>query len=100
MSSIVSKLIETPYLPDGAAGGVALRGDAWFALPGVSGPMVLGPSAAVVPAPNQELVLRGRAAKEWPDTQGVRIVLAERAGGAHRSFLHRDVRRQRRSEMG
>lgn len=72
------KLIETPYLPDGAAGGVALRAMPGSALPGVSGPMVLGPSAAVVSAPNQELVLVIAHAKEWPDTQGLRIVVAER----------------------
>jgi hypothetical protein len=73
------KLIETPYLPDGAAGGVALRAMPGSALPGISGPMVLGPSAAVLLAPNQELVLVVAHAKDWPDTQGFRIVLAERA---------------------
>lgn len=70
--------VETPYLPDGAAGGLALRAMPGHALPGVTGPMVLGPSAAVVFAPNQELVLVVAYANDWPDTQGLRIVLAER----------------------
>lgn len=71
-------LIETPYLPDGAAGGVALRAAPGHALPGVSAPMVLGPSAAVVMSPTQELVLVVAYAKDWPDTTGFRIVLADR----------------------
>lgn len=70
--------VETPYLPDGAAGGLALRAMPGHALPGVTGPMLLGPSAAVVFAPNQELVLVVAYAKDWPDTRGLRIVLAER----------------------
>jgi len=71
-------LVITPYLPDPAAGGVALRAMPGHALPGVTGPMVLGPSAAVVWAPNEELVLLVGNAKEWPDSLGFRIVLAER----------------------
>ncbi len=71
-------LVDTPYLPDGAAGGMALRAIPGHALPGVTGPMILGPSAAVVQAPNQELVLVVSFDKPWPDTRGLRIVLAER----------------------
>ena len=71
-------LIETPYLPDGAAGGVAFRAMPGHALPGIVGPMTLGPSAAVVVAPNQELVLLVAHGKSWPDSTGLRIVLAER----------------------
>jgi hypothetical protein len=70
--------VETPYLPDGAAGGFALRAMPGQALPGVSGPMVLGPSAAVVMAPNEELVLIVAHGRDWPDTLGFRLVLAER----------------------
>jgi len=70
--------VATPYLPDGAAGGFALRAAPGHALPGVVGPMVLGPSAAVLLAPNQELVLVVAHGNEWPDTVGFRIVLAER----------------------
>ena len=72
-------LIETPYLPDGASGGVALRAAAGHSLPGVTGPVVLGPSAAVVLGPTQELVLVVAHGKSWPDSQGFRIVLQERA---------------------
>jgi hypothetical protein len=72
-------LVATPYLPDGAAGGLALRAMPGSALPGVTAPMVLGPSAMVVVAPDQELVLLVAFSKAWPDTTGFRIVLAERA---------------------
>jgi hypothetical protein len=71
-------LVATPYLPDGAAGGVAIRAMPASALPGVTAPMVLGPSAMVVLAPNQELVLLVAYTKPWPDTTGFRIALAER----------------------
>ncbi|MCG6875314.1 MAG: hypothetical protein LJE97_09520, partial [Betaproteobacteria bacterium] len=67
-----------PYLPDPAAGGVALRAMPGHALPGVTGPMVLGPSAAVVIAPNEELVLVVAHGQDWPDNLGFRLVLAER----------------------
>src|SRR5262249_45586229 len=68
----------TPYLPDGAAGGMAIPAIPGQALPGVTGPMVLGPSAVVAIAPNQELVLLISHGKDWPDTLGFRLVLAER----------------------
>ena len=45
----------------------------------MTGPVVLGPSAAVVLAPTQELVLVVAHGKSWPDLQGFRIVLQERA---------------------
>jgi hypothetical protein len=70
--------VTTPYLPDPAAGGVALRAMPGHSLPGVTAPMVLGPSAAVLLAPNEELVLVVANAQEWPDSQGFRVVLAER----------------------
>ncbi len=73
--------VDTPYLPDGPSGGFALReharGD--FSRIGITQPMVLGPDAVVVRAPNEELVLMVRHGKAWPDTQGLRIVLAERS---------------------
>ncbi|UHL62676.1 hypothetical protein LSG25_11330 [Paralcaligenes sp. KSB-10] len=72
--------VETPYLPDGAAGGFALRAAAGHSLPGITGPMVLGPNTAVVMTPSQELVLLVSYSQAWPDTQGLRIVLAERVG--------------------
>ncbi len=72
--------VPTPYLPDGTAGGFALRGDSHedFARIGITQPMVLGPGAIVVMAPNQELVLLVKHADDWPDTRGLRIVLSER----------------------
>ncbi|SFJ50407.1 hypothetical protein SAMN04515648_4347 [Phyllobacterium sp. CL33Tsu] len=70
--------VSTPYLPDGASGGFALRAMQGHSIPGVTVPVVLGPSAAVVRAPNQELVLVVAHGKEWPDSTGFRIVLQER----------------------
>ncbi|HEY4307488.1 MAG TPA: hypothetical protein VGM82_23645 [Gemmatimonadaceae bacterium] len=70
--------VATPYLPDPAAGGVAIRAMPGDVLPGVTGPMVLGPGAVIVMTPNQELVVLVAHAKSWPDNLGFRIVLAER----------------------
>jgi len=70
--------VRTPYLPDPAAGGFALRAQAGHALPGVTGPKVLGPSAVIAQTPAQELVLLVKHAGAWPDAQGFRIVLQER----------------------
>ncbi|AVG40293.1 hypothetical protein [Achromobacter insolitus] len=68
----------TPYLPDPAAGGIALRAQPGHTLPGVSGPKVLGPSAVIAQTPAQELVLLVAHAAKWPDSLGLRIVLEER----------------------
>ncbi len=68
----------TPYLPDPAAGGFALRARPGHSLPGVTGPKVLGPGAIIVQTPAQELVLLVAHGAKWPDTQGLRIVLQER----------------------
>lgn len=70
---------QTPYLPDCAAGGFALRAMPGHALPGVTEPKVLGPNAVIVLTPTQELVLMVSYAGPWPDSQGLRVVLAERA---------------------
>ncbi|WP_457302145.1 hypothetical protein, partial [Phyllobacterium sp. P5_D12] len=71
-------LVSTPYLPDGAAGGFALRAMPGHEIPGVTAPTILGPSAAIVRAPNKELVLVVAFDREWPDSTGFRIVLRER----------------------
>ncbi|MGC3937314.1 hypothetical protein ACOTTU_05870 [Roseobacter sp. EG26] len=68
-----------PYLPDGAAAGVALRGMPGENIPGVSAPGAIGPGCVVLKAPNGELVMIISHAKPWPDSLGFRIVLAERA---------------------
>jgi hypothetical protein len=72
-------LLRTPYLPDGAAGGVALRAMPGHALPGVAGPMVLGRSAAVIRAPDEALVLVVAHRASWPDSTGFRLRLVERS---------------------
>jgi hypothetical protein len=73
--------LNTPYLPDAASGGFALRGDGRedMARIGVTQPMLLGDGAFVVRVPQtEELVLIVQNGKDWPDTQGLRIVVDER----------------------
>ena len=74
------ELIETPYLPDGAAAGIAItaltRGD--MRRIGVIEPADLGGGAAIVLGPQEELLVVVRHGKSWPDTTGLRIVMAER----------------------
>jgi hypothetical protein len=70
--------LATPYLPDGAAGGTALRAASGHALPGVTGPMDLGNGCEVVMSASQQLVLKVPRGEDWPHSQGFRLVLAER----------------------
>ncbi|HBO79268.1 MAG TPA: hypothetical protein DD502_14070, partial [Cupriavidus sp.] len=72
--------VPTPWLPDVAAGGIALRAAPGSRLPGVTGPMSLGAGAEIVAIPGNELVLMVAFDQRWPDTRGLRIVLAERVG--------------------
>ena len=65
--------LTTPYLPDGAAGGVALRAQPGHTLPGVAAEMVLGPSVAVLARPRRSSSSWSPKA-DWPDTKGFRIV--------------------------
>lgn len=74
--------VETPYLPDGAAGGLAVRGHGVgdMARIGITQPVVLGDGAFVVRLPqSEELVLIVQNGSDWPKTRGLRIVLDERA---------------------
>ena len=68
-----SAVLPTPYLPDDAACGIALR-----RVPGVTQPMSLGPGAAILRAPNEELVLLVVFSGRWPERTGLRIVVQER----------------------
>jgi hypothetical protein len=70
--------VETPYLPDPAAAGVAIRAEPGHELPGVTGEMTLGPSCAISRAPNQELVLMVANRTDWPHSEGFRVVMEER----------------------
>ena len=70
--------VGTPYLPDGAAGGVAIRAARGHTIPGVSAPMVLGPSCQVVMSENQHLVILVRRGSDWPGCDGFRLILVER----------------------
>ncbi len=71
--------VTTPYLPDVAADGVALRAAPGHSLPGVTGPADLGPSCVIRLSATHELVILVRHGKDWPDTLGFRLILAERA---------------------
>lgn len=70
----------TPYLPDAASAGVAIRGETRQDMRriGITQPMKLGDEAAVVLGPNEELVLLVKHHDKWPDSLGLRIVMAER----------------------
>jgi len=70
--------VVAPYLPDGAAAGIAIRAMPGGQIPGVTGEGQIGPGCVVVRAPNEELVLLVVNAKPWPDSLGFRIILAER----------------------
>lgn len=72
------KQVTTPWLPDGAAGGVALRAAPGHALPGVTQEVVLGPSCAIRRTPTEQFVILVRNGQAWPDSNGFRIILAER----------------------
>lgn len=65
--------LQTPYLPDPAAGGVALRG-----VPGLKNLDTLGPGTRIVGLPDsKERVLLITYDGAWPHCQGLRLVLAE-----------------------
>ncbi|RAP40150.1 hypothetical protein BYZ73_16555 [Rhodovulum viride] len=71
--------LTTPYLPDGATGGISIRAARGHALPGIDDEMVLGPSARVVRDDRERLILLVRHGGDWPNLAGFRLVLAERA---------------------
>ena len=70
--------LATPYLPDGAVGGTAIRAMPGHAIPGVSGALDLGGGCKVVEAPNKEWVLLVPRGEEWPFCDGFRLILVER----------------------
>lgn len=67
-----------PYLPDGATSGIALRAAPDESIPGVTATGVLGPGCAIVRAPNNELVIVISHNNDWPNSQGFRLIIAER----------------------
>ena len=69
--------IETPWLPDGAAGGTAIRAAADHELPGVKGETNLGNSCVIRKINNKFVVLVSNEG-EWPNSNGFRLILAER----------------------
>lgn len=82
--------VKTPYLADGAAGGIAIRAAAGHSLPGVDGVMSLGPGCEVIESENNHLVIRIDRGDIWPDCDGFRLILAER-GNAQYSGLPCDA---------
>lgn len=70
--------VTTPYLPDGASGGFALKAAPGHELPGVGADAVLGPSCRIVTAPNGARVILVANSGDWPDAKGLRVALAER----------------------
>ncbi|MFD1158912.1 hypothetical protein [Roseovarius aestuarii] len=73
------KHVETPYLPDGAAGGVAIRAIPGHKISGIFDGMVLGDHCRVVQSiDNDDLIILIKHRRNWPALQGFRLVLAER----------------------
>ncbi|MEO3413802.1 hypothetical protein AAFO92_03985 [Roseovarius sp. CAU 1744] len=72
--------LATPYLPDGAAAGVAIRAVPGHHIPGIHAGLELGEECRVVQSDEtNELILLVRHRHDWPDSRGFRLVLAERA---------------------
>ena len=75
--------IITPYLPDGAAGGIAIRAAAGHNLPGVSREITLGPSCSIKKMPfntvkkEEIFVILVTNKGDWPELLGFRLILAE-----------------------
>ncbi len=72
------KQVATPWLPDGAAGGTAIRPAPGHALPGVTEEKELGPSCVIRMTPSEQFVILIRNGEKWPDSTGCRLILAER----------------------
>jgi len=72
------KQVVTPWLPDGASGGTAIRPAPGHVLPGVTAEKVLGPSCSIAMTPSQQFVIRIHHGEKWPDSTGFRLILAER----------------------
>lgn len=70
--------VATPWLPDGAAGGTAIRPAPGHALPGVTEEKELGPSCVIRMTPSDQFVILVRNGDKWPDSIGFRLILAER----------------------
>ncbi len=72
-------LVKTPWLPDGAAGGVALRAAPGDALPGVTGVRAKDGSYEIQQLSSGQFVILIAHGDAWPDSSGFRLILAERA---------------------
>ncbi|WP_299609701.1 hypothetical protein [uncultured Tateyamaria sp.] len=73
--------LQTPYLPDVAAAGVAIRAAPGHDLPGVTGDTILGDHCAIttlLDGGQSEPVLLVFFSKPWPDKDAFRIILQER----------------------
>jgi hypothetical protein len=70
--------ITTPWLPDAASGGTAIRAATGHTLPGVTAPKVLGPGCVITMTPSQQFVILVANGGDWPDSRGFRLILAER----------------------
>jgi hypothetical protein len=72
----------TPWLPDGAAAGMAIRAVAGQRIPGVNHTVERGIQGAsyeikLIPNSYEEFVILVYNQPEWPDSKGFRLILAE-----------------------
>ena len=71
--------ITTPWLPDGAARGIAIRAAKGYELPGVTEDLCnLMEGDFHISKINDELVILVYNRNSWPDSTGFRLILAER----------------------
>ena len=75
------EFLRTPYLPDVATAGIAIRAAPGHDLPGVTGEAVLGAHCTVTTIPSgadKQFVILVFFSTPWPDHDGFRLILAER----------------------
>ena len=87
--------IITPYLPDGASEGTAIRAIEGHDLPGVSSEMILGPSCEIKKIPIDDsqkdiFVILIKHQGVWPDLQGFRLILAEERARRPNEYMFYD----------
>ena len=67
----------SPWLPDGAAGGTAIRAAEGHKLPGVDSEKTLGDSCVIKKLGENEFVILVSNGGKWPESKSFRLILAE-----------------------
>ena len=82
------ELITTPWLPDDASEGTAIRALSGIRIPGIFREVRLGPSCEILRIPNKEdeFVILISNSNAWPDNCGFRLVLEDIAAESTAPF--------------